>query len=201
MRVTDPDMVRALVRDRAADFLAPFIHGEHSVSEAAARLDESVQRTHYWVRSLYDAGVLEIASETPRKGRAIKRYRAIATEFVIPAQALPYDYFARGMHRVNDELTRALVAAAPAWVVSGDLRIHAPTPERGTRALGDASPGPPKVPAHQSSAGLRLTRADALQLVTEIRQLQDRWIARSDDESGEQLYLASLSFAPIPSDD
>ena len=199
MKITDPVMVRSLLRDGSTQYLAPFLHEDHSVSEAAELLRVPLARTHYWVRSLHDAGLLKVVAEVPRKGRAIKRYRAIAREFVVPAAALPEDYFAREMRRSSDEMTQALAAAAPEWVIGGDFRISAISPVRSSRdRVQRKSSGRGSAAAHQSGCMLRITEAEARELIEELTALRDRWIVRSQDESGLAPYQLNLALAPIP---
>ncbi len=191
-------MVRSLVRDEAATYLAPFLHEDHSISEAAELLKLPLARVHYWVRSLYDVGLLEVVAEAPRKGRAIKRYRAIATEFVVPAEVLPTGHFERVMRRSNAEMTEALVAAAPEWVLSGDFRISASSPTRGSqdRLLRAGREGGEIT--HQSMWSVRITDEEARELSKELNALRDRWIARSQDDSTLDRYQLSVALAPMP---
>lgn len=198
MKITDPVMVRSLLRDEAAHYVAPFLHEDHSVSEAADLLHLPLAKVHYCVRSLYDAGLLTVVSEQPRKGRAIKRYRAIADEFVVPAEALPADHFAGVMRRSTEEMIDALAAAAPEWVIGGDFRVSASSPTRGSqdRVL-RAGAGPAAV-THQSGCSLRITEAEARELAQEIRELRKRWIARSADRSGLGRYQLDIALAPMP---
>lgn len=191
-------MVRSLVRDEAATYLAPFLHGDHSVAEAAALLHLPLAKVHYWVRSLYDVGLLEVVAETPRKGRAIKRYRAIATEFVVPAEVLPSGHFERVMRRSNDEMTEALVAAAPEWVLAGDFRIHASSPTRSSQDRMLRGGGHRGEVTHQSMWRVRITEDEARELAQELNALRDRWIARSRDESDLTPYQLSIALAPMP---
>lgn len=191
-------MVRSLLRDEAAHYLAPFLHEDHSVAEAAELLHVALAKVHYWVRTLYDAGVLDIAHEVPRKGRPIKRYRAIATEFTVPAEALPEDHFARVMRRSNAEMTEAIAAAAPEWVIAGDFRISASSPVRGSQDRLQREGTGSGIPTHQSGCALRITDEAARELTADLMELRDRWIARSDDESDLPLYQLNIAFAPIP---
>lgn len=191
-------MVRSLLRDEAAHYLAPFLHEDHSVAEAAELLHVALAKVHYWVRTLYDAGVLDIVHEVPRKGRPIKRYRAIATEFTVPAEALPEDHFARVMRRSNAEMTEAIAAAAPEWVIAGDFRISASSPVRGSQDRLQREGTGSGIPTHQSGCALRITDEAARELTADLMELRDRWIARSDDESDLPLYQLNIAFAPIP---
>ncbi|MFC6704775.1 hypothetical protein [Flexivirga alba] len=198
MQITDPVMVRSLVRDEAATYLAPFLHEDHSVSDAAELLHLPLAKVHYWVRSLYDVGLLEIAAETRRKGRAIKRYQAIASEFVVPAEVLPSGHFERVMRRSNAEMTDALIAAAPEWVLAGDFRIRASSPQRGSQDRVGRENAGQETTTHQSGCRLRITEDEARQLGAELRDLRDRWIARSQDESDLTPYQLNIALAPMP---
>lgn len=198
MKVTDPVKVRSLLRDGVTQYLAPFLHEDHSVAEAAELVRVALPKVHYWVRSLYDAGLLEVVAEVPRKGRRIKRYRAIATEFVIPAEALPEDYFAGVMHRANAEMTHALQSAAPEWVLGGDLRISTTSALRSSRDRVLREGARFERTTHQSFCTVRITEDEARELAQEMNALRDRWIARSDDESSLGFYQLNLALAPLP---
>lgn len=191
-------MVRSLLRDEAATYLAPFLHEDHSVGEAADLLKLPLARVHYWVRSLYDAGLLDVASATPRKGRSIKRYRAIASEFVVPAEHLPDGHFNRQMRRINEEMSQALEAAAPEWVISGDFRVTATSPQRGTQDRVLRGHEGRRTVTHQSTCRLRVTQQQARELMQELNDLRDRWIERSQDESDLQSFQLGLALAPVP---
>lgn len=198
MKVTDPGMIRSLLREDVAHYLAPFLHADHSVAEVSELLRTPLPKVHYWVRSLYAAGVLQVVSEQPRKGRAIKRYRAVATEFVIPAEALPEDHFARIMRRSNAEMTEALVAAGPEWVIGGDFRISASSPLRGVRERLVNDRAHTGASIHQSGCALWITEDDARELVSELNDLRNRWVQRSRDSSDLRIYQLEIALAPIP---
>jgi hypothetical protein len=191
-------MIRSLLRDEAAHYLAPFLHEVHSIGEAAELLRLPLAKVHYWVRSLYDAGVLSVVETQARKGRPIKRYRAIATEFIIPAEKLPEDYFAGVMRRSNAEMIDALAAAAPEWVIAGDFRVSASSPRRGRQDRILRAGTEFGAATHQSGCSLRITEDEARELADEIRALRDRWIARSADESPLVRYQLDITMAPMP---
>jgi len=191
-------MVRSLLRDEAAHYLAPFLHQDHSVSEAADLLHAPLAKVHYWVRSLHDAGLLSVVREEPRKGRAIKRYRAVASEFVVPAEALPEDYFRSVMRRSNEEMIDALAAAAPEWVIGGDFRVSASSPTRSSQDRVLRQGAGPSAVTHQSGCSLRITESEARELAGELRDLRDRWIARSADGSDLGRYQLDIALAPMP---
>lgn len=200
MEITDPRMIRVLLREQTLKYLAPLLATDRSVAEVAALVQEPLPRTHHHVRSFHDAGLVRVVSETPRKGRAIKRYQAIAQEFVIPAALLPHDLHARQMERINAELTRSFAQVTPEWVLGGDVRIYAPTPTRGSidrlypERAGDTVPNS-RDHALQTVAMLRLNSEDAAELRDELAALRDKWIARSRD--GTDLPHHTLSLAMV----
>ena len=63
--------------------LLDFAERPMSIKEASEVADLDLGRTYYRAMKLLNAELLEIASIEPRKGREIKRYRAVATKFVV----------------------------------------------------------------------------------------------------------------------
>ncbi|MGL5819484.1 MAG: hypothetical protein ACRCYR_18120 [Phycicoccus sp.] len=75
-------------------FLAPFMRQELTVSEAAERLEVSASYLLPRVRRLHRLGLLRILREEPRKGRAVKVYRA-ATAYHVPLTLISIERGAR----------------------------------------------------------------------------------------------------------
>lgn len=193
-------MATSLMRPQAAHYLFPFFETARSVAEAAALLGEPLGRTHYWVQTLHADHLLQIESVTARKGRAIKRYRTVATEFVVPAKLLPDDLFVRQMRAANEQMTQSLIAAAPEWVVGGGVRIH--FDERGGHF--DRFPGPGirsarSIPSHQSISGMYLTEPDMRELQHDLEALRDKWRDRDRKDPSLPGCLVSISMAPTKS--
>ena len=73
-----------LSHPKSGDFIHPFIGQENTVSAAALSLGCSVQTMHYRIRQLLAAGLIKVAREEKRAGRAVKHYRAVSDAFFIP---------------------------------------------------------------------------------------------------------------------
>ena len=73
--LTDPDCTR---------LLKPFLFGERTIKEAAEALHLEPSALYYPVTRMCDLGLLEVAREIPRRGRALKVYRASAERFFVP---------------------------------------------------------------------------------------------------------------------
>ena len=70
--LTNPDCTR---------LLKPFLFGERTIKEAAEALRLEPAALYYPVKRMCDLGLLKVARETPRRGRALKVYRASAERF------------------------------------------------------------------------------------------------------------------------
>ena len=70
-----------------------FMAQPSTVQGASAATNQSVQRTYNYVQRLLETEFLEVISQQPRGGRAIKHYRATAEDYFVPfalTQALGY---------------------------------------------------------------------------------------------------------------
>lgn len=84
-------MARALADPEVRRVLVPFVGQERTVSRAAAELGMGVNALLVRVRRFVRLGLLVVMREVPRKGRAVKVYRAIADGFFVPYTASPFD--------------------------------------------------------------------------------------------------------------
>ncbi len=136
--LADLERVRALV---------PFLGRERSVSDVADELGLPVDATYYRVRRLVDLGLLERSRTVPRKGRALKLYRATADRFFVPLDALP-EQTAEEFLTGADAPTRARMARSVARVLRElpfplqmGLHVSAAPDGRPSIGLGPAEPG------------------------------------------------------------
>lgn len=187
--------------------LVPFLGRERRVSEVAAELGLPVDATYYRVRRLVDAGLVDLSRTVPRKGRALKLYRATADRFFVPLDALP-EQTAEEFLTQGDEPTRLLMARSVSRVLRElpdhlqmGLHVSAAPDGKPSVGLGPAEPDwqpdgmlEPGVPAILSSwMPLRLGYADAKALQREMFELIERYAHRD----GPDDYLLGLQLAPI----
>ena len=76
--LTDPDCTR---------FLKPFLFGERTIKEAAEALHVEPSALYYPVKRMCNLGLLKVAREVPRRGRALKVYQASAERFFVPFES------------------------------------------------------------------------------------------------------------------
>ena len=82
--VTDPEMAKVLLEPDHLRYIAPFVGFERTLSEVARETTSTLSTTYRRVVRYCDLGILEVAREQKRKGRALKLYRAVADVFFVP---------------------------------------------------------------------------------------------------------------------
>lgn len=206
--VRDPQRARLLLDARTRRQLAPFLGAAASVGEAARARNEKPNTVLRRVRRLLDAGLLEVAETVPRRGRAIRRYRAVAEVFFVPFEASAADDLESALAEreawVERLLRRAVVRARREALGVWGTRIYAD--ERGrvqvqmaVRPDADASTLDPGGPAVLSAwrDGLELDYPDAKALQRELYEL----LLRYQRKRGAQRYVVHLGLAPVAPDE
>jgi hypothetical protein len=112
-RFDEPAAAKFLIDLRDHGILAPFFEGPISVAEAAERLELPFQSVYYIVRRAAGFGILVVADELQRAGRAVKRYRTAGDGLFVP--------FAATSAATLEELVRASNAAYDAELVRGQV--------------------------------------------------------------------------------
>ena len=85
--ITNAETAQALADLSELRSLLPFFFNELTLSEAAEVLGLKLNTMHYRAKRLMSLGLSEVASEEPRKGRAMKRYRATSSDYFVPFEA------------------------------------------------------------------------------------------------------------------
>ena len=85
--ITNAETAQALADLSELRSLLPFFFNELTLSEAAEVLGLKLNTMHYRAKRLVSLGLSEVASEEPRKGRAMKRYRATSSDYFVPFEA------------------------------------------------------------------------------------------------------------------
>lgn len=206
--VRDPQRARLLLDARTRRQLAPFLGAAASVGEAARARNEKPNTVLRRVRRLLDAGLLEVAETVPRRGRPIRRYRAVAEVFFVPFEASAADDLESALAEreawVERLLRRAVVRARREALGVWGTRIYAD--ERGrvqvqmaVRPDADASTLDPGGPAVLSAwrDDLELDYSDAKALQRELYEL----LLRYQRKRGGQRYVVHLGLAPVSPDE
>lgn len=202
--ITDPEAAAALIDPVTLHRLAPFIGRSLSVSQAAADAGEKANTTLKRVRRFVDLGLLEVAAEVARPGRAIKLYRAVADVFFVPFEATGAESLEAALaerERYSERLLRRNVVQARldtmgTWGTRiyrdsrGRLQVQtALTPTSNVTSLDPTAPA--VLSAWRDSLTLDFDDAKALQ--GEMFALLQRYL----EKDGAQRYVVHLAMAPL----
>lgn len=89
LTVTEPAVAAALMNPRTLRQLEPFLNCERTVLEAARESGVKPNTMLARVKRFVALGLLVVAREVPRAGRAVKIYRTSAESFFVPYEITP----------------------------------------------------------------------------------------------------------------
>jgi len=197
MVVRSHDAVDLLLNVHAAKHLAPFMRCEQSLGSASAELDRRPSSVAYWVGRFLQAGLLVVAREQPRAGKAIPFYRAAADEFQVPLDAMPLGTTEEFLHGA-----RKMMVAEFTSEVEREMRHHF---TEGISITGHARRGmsinfiEPKdgstSPVTEWWGNVSLTKAEAIDLQREMEALIRRFNTDHPGR-GRSRYLMMVGLTP-----
>ncbi len=88
LRVRDPRAAQAMCNPFQRHLTLSLIGRDASVSELVAESGRPMSMVHYHIRRLTDLGLLKTEISTPRRGRSIKRYTAVADSVFVPTSLM-----------------------------------------------------------------------------------------------------------------
>ena len=207
-RVDTPPAARLLRNPRVLRVLGAFLSGPKLLSDVSRELGVPLNTIWRTANQLLACGILRIESTTPRSGRAVKRYEAIAPILFVPYEAegdrLPGDVV-RGLvelrvaEQVNGLLAAANMTQESTGVMSWGTLIYAdrhgrlvvrPDFEEGRTPALLRSQGPAYLNVY--SDDLRLSQAAAKRLQRELVTLFKKY----KDCEGPSIYTLSAVLAP-----
>ena len=198
--VRDQRAVELLLNLSSARNLAPFLGRENTVSKAATELSQDIKSVYRWTQRFMACGLLIQTRTLARSGRAIRHYRTVASEFVIPLAALPLAILVETDNSLHQQMQDALMRV---WLKNGAERPW------GARVFLDA--GRVSIEMNNGSSAqeriseldtpsltrwfpLRLALPDAQAFNRELVELEERYKARETIEGAT--YLFHLALAP-----
>ena len=202
--VRDEQAALLVLNKKTNRYLNLFIGAKRSTKEAAEELELDVVTLYPYVKRFEDAGLVEVAEEVPRPGRAVKRYQAVAMSFFVPFEFAPLLSRFRQKESLENELF--LQAFEKAWMEHdvdglGHLLYRKPdgrisitvTTAQGQRIdIFSRSPI-----ALNVSRKLSLSHDKARALQRELHDVMARYLAEQD-EPGDYTYLARVNLVPRP---
>lgn len=204
LTVTEPAVAAALMNPRTLRQLEPFLNCERTVLEAARESGVKPNTMLARVKRFVTLGLLVVAREVPRAGRAVKVYRTSAESFFVPYEITPSETLEVSMQereRYWERLLRKNVVRVRSEDVGswgtriyrdtrGRLQVQAAlTPVQNYTML--APERPAALSAWRDAIYLDFDEAKALQ-----REMFDL-LKKYQQKSGAQRYILHLGLAPI----
>lgn len=87
--ITEPKAAKILTNPVALRFLTPFLGREVTIQEAAEEAGASPNTTYKRAMRFLELGLITVAREQPRAGRAVKLYRTVADVLFVPFENTP----------------------------------------------------------------------------------------------------------------
>lgn len=202
--ITDPDAAATLMDPAKLRHIAPFIGSERTITQAAEESGERPNTTLKRVQRFMELGLVEVARELPRAGRATKLYRSVAQVYFVPFEATGADSLEAGLAErdayyerlLRRNVVRARMDTIGNWGTRiyrdarGRLQVQtAVTPDANVTSLD------PDAPAVLSAwrDGVMLEFEDAKALQAELFATLQRYLRKS----GPQRYVVHVAMAPV----
>lgn len=212
--VHDPRAARFVADAKASRFLEPFMGRERTASAVAAELGVNVSSVLYRIDQLLDLGLLQVARTEPRRGRAVKHYRAVADEFFVPFELTDAETLGALGSRSAGELKHLLETSLGAAYEAIGRTFEG----GGVRLMRDQKGRIDRTLAHEAAAAeatsfpelaltarapalwdqhctLDLTEAEAKALQRELSEVFGRYYRRAGGD--RRPYIVRLALAPI----
>ena len=177
--------------------LAPFMREEQTLGTAAAELSMPPSSLAYWVKRFAKARLLVVVRHEARAGKPIPVYRASASEYHVPLDAMPpglrEDFFNSGRRHMFEEFERASNAMMEKYLRRG-VRISA-HPSRGVEINLLDLPTQLPVPVAESWSAISLTEEEARELLAELEALSNKYSTTAEGK-GKKRYVMVLGLAP-----
>jgi hypothetical protein len=197
--ITDHRAVDLLMNLKATQRLAPFMQAEHTLGSAAAEARVPASSLAYWVGRFVAAGLVAVTRHQPRAGKPIPHYRATATEFRVPFEAMPpgarETLFHGGRRHMFEQFIAASDRAAERYYTQG-LRVRA-HPDRGME-LSVIEPEDEVLPPVTEWWGTATLNAEEAAEVHRILEDVRTRLGRDLPGPGRDRYVMVLGFAPAP---
>lgn len=162
-------------------------HQERSLAELAGITGVELKRLHYHATALRKLGLLVIAREQRRAGRAVKLYRAVADAFFVSEKVMPSGPAAALTLELRDSLDKLRDRSRDGVVYylgeDGEPRMR-PVKSRTAKPSGAA----------EYWRVLKLSRSEALRLAKDIDDCLKAYVLPHGD--GSETYLVHFAFAP-----
>lgn len=202
-----------LMNEHTSRYFRPFLARSLTVTEAAREVGCSPSVMLYRVGTLLAAGLLRVAEERPRAGRALKLYRSVHDAYFVPFSLTPFATLEELFYSLYEEgarkAARGMAQRFRQQQWDGYRLYRNANGEAWLEGAPDASrhvglTDPDRRVATDFQLELHLSEAEAEALQSELfaylQRYQHRWTA--GDREGTAPYHFMVAFTPLaPADD
>ena len=188
-RIDQPEHIEAFGNPFRVRVLMLCAGRDRSLSDLQSSLKVPLNKLHYHVSRLLEAGLLLVNRAEPRAGRAIRHYKSVAESFVVPQDRLPE----LPSDKLSSELRRSL-AKEQGRTDEGVLLYSAGAEGK---VLVKLTPREQSAP----SRGMELWRlmklgpTERTNLARELNELLERYSGLCP-QAGRESFLVHAAFAP-----
>ncbi|CAN5839698.1 helix-turn-helix domain-containing protein [soil metagenome] len=207
MMIANAEAARLLTDTTQLRLLEPLFKLEAVLSEVAAELGVKLNTLLYRVNKFVELGLLAVVREEPRRGKAVKVYRATAEEFFVPFDvmgSLSLEQLLLGLlgdvekvfHREAAKTFQETLQTKGVHVAlnEGHMSVVLGDRERGT-AFTEAFFGPGSPALFIGDGNLELDFATAKALQKDLFELFERY--STQQTPGAQRYAYRLGMTPL----
>ena len=128
LEITDPKIAALFIKDHVSSYLAQFIGADISLKNAALNIGAKLNVMAYWAARFVNLGLIRVTRTTTRGGSAIKHYRAVANEFIVPIALLEgfttTEVLQNTMRRDYNRFSRSVSAAGIRLTADWHIRLY-----------------------------------------------------------------------------
>ena len=115
LQITDPKIAALFIKDHVSSYLAQFIGAEITLKKAASQIGAKLNVLAYWAARFVKLELIRVTRVETRGGSAVKYYRAVADEFIVPISLLEgftaTEILQNTMRRDYERFSRSVSAA------------------------------------------------------------------------------------------
>ena len=185
LRIVDPAAARVFSDPRRRRLVLELAKGPRSVKELASATAMSLSLLGYHIARLEEFGLVRVAEEIPRAGRALKLYVSVATSFFIPSHLAtehPYGPLRKELHAALEQADAKRKSRGTLYFIDerNRVRISVLAGEEGAASA-------------ECWRLMRLTQKEASQLVQQMQALLTHFGELRSPGAKERIVLFAIA--------
>jgi hypothetical protein len=198
LEITDPKIAALFIKDHVSSYLAQFIGAEITLNKAALQIGAKLNVMAYWAARFVKLGLIHVTRIETRGGSAIKHYRAVANEFIVPIILLEgfttTEILQNTMRRDYDRFSRSVSAAGIRLTADWHIRLYRNDWGHGTPLEPSTRPTSPAPRPLHDFVYTTMPASEAAAFHQELETLLERFKNAARHEPGLPRFLMHVGF-------